>query len=225
MAFEDLRDRVREQLTTLSARVQESPAWNELMERYLDLNPTAQRAALAGVGALAALILFLLPYAFFSASQDNMTAFEEKKQMMRELFRVSRAANVLPPAPPPMTSDDLRGAVQGVLGSERPPLLPEQTLSIIDFDNSKAQGSALPKGLTQKGVMVNLSRLNVDQIARISGRLQTLRPTAKITGLKVQATSQDPHYFDVTFRVVAFSLPQSAPPPARPGGKPSPSKP
>lgn len=219
MAFEDLKDQLRDQITSLKVRIQESSAWNELMDRYLDLNPPAQKAVLALTGAVFALVLFSIPYYFFSSSQDSVAYFEEKKQMIRDLYRVSRAVNALPPAPPPMSTEELRSAVQGILSSERPSLLPDQIVSITEFDNSKGQGATLPKSLAQKGVAVNLSRLNVDQIARIGGRLQGLRPTIKMTGLRVQATAQDPHYFDVTYRLVAFGVPSAAEPPApsRPG--------
>lgn len=211
MAFEDLKDQLRDQFTTLKVKIQESPAWNELMDRYLDLNPPAQKAVLAFVGAFFALILFSIPYYFFSSSQESVDYFEEKKQMMRDLYRVSRAVNALPPAPQPMSADELKNAVQGILSSERPALLPDQIVSITEFDNSKAQGATLPRSLAQRGVAVNLSRLNVDQIARIGGRLQGMRPTIKMTGLRIQASTQDPHYFDVTYKLVAFGVPSAEP--------------
>lgn len=218
MAFEDLKEQAREQLTTLVARIQESSAWNEIVERYLDLNPPVQKAVLALSGALAALILFMLPYMFFSSSQDNMSYFEDKKQTMRELYQVSRAVNVLPPAPPPMTLEDLRNSVQSILNTERPPLLPEQIVSVVDYDNTKTAGATLPRSLSQQGVAVNLSRLNVDQITRLSGRLQSMRSTLKVTGIKIQASAQDPHYFDVSYRLVAFGIPAApAATPAPPG--------
>ncbi len=219
MAFEDLKDQLRDQLTSLKVKIQESSAWNELMDRYLDLNPPVQKAVLALTGGIFALVLFSIPYYFFSSSQESVAYFEEKKQMMRDLYRLSRRVNALPPAPAPMSADELRSAVQGILNSERPSLLSEQIVSITEFDNTRAQGATLPRSLEQKGVAVNLSRLNVDQIARIGGRLQGIRPTIKMTGLKIEASAQDPHYFDVTYKLVAFGVPsaQESSAPNRPG--------
>lgn len=223
MALEDIKEQLREQLQTLAARVQESPAWQEAMERYQSLTPTAQKGVLGGIGALAALILFLIPYLFFAASQSTLAEFEEKKQLIRELYRYSHAATTMGPAPMPVSAGELRNAIQGVLASQSPPLLPEQTLGINDFDNSKAKSAALPMGLTQSGVAVSLSRLNLDQVVKVGAALQDLRPTAKVIGVKVQATAADPHYFDVTYKLVAFNLPVE--PVAAPAGKPGAAKP
>jgi hypothetical protein len=205
------------------ARVEESAAWSQLMERYQGLTPNVQKLSLAGAGALGALLLFMFPWIFFSSSQTSLMEFEDKKQLIRDLYRYSHAASTLPMAPIPVSAGDLHNAIQSVLGNQSPSLLPEQTVAITDFDNSKAKSAALAQGLTQNGVMVSLSRLNVDQLVKIGSQLQDLRPTVKMVGLKVQATAADPHYFDVTFKMVAFSLPPADLP--KPGAKGSPTKP
>lgn len=217
MALEDVKERLKEQALATLQRVRESSAWIQFMEKYQDLGPGAQKAVLAGGSFVLALILFLLPWTFFSSSQNTMGDFEAKKQLMRELFHVSRAASALPMTPQAMTPGDLRSAVQNVLSTERPLLLPEQTLSVTDFDNVTAGSSALPKGLTQKGVIVNLSRLNLDQVVKIGTRLQALRSTAKMVATKIQSTAADPHYFDATFKIVAFNLPAEPAPKTAPG--------
>ncbi len=207
MALDDIKDRLREQVQTTIARIEESAAWAQLMERYQGLTPNAQKLSLAGVGAAAAFVLFMFPWIFFSGSQTSLTEFEDKKQLIRDLFRYSHAASTMPMAPLPVSAGDLHNAIQGVLSNQSPSLLPEQTVAITDFDNSKAKSAGLPQGLTQNGVMVSLSRLNLDQLVKIGSQLQDLRPTVKMVGLKVQATPADPHYFDVTFKMVAFNLP------------------
>ena len=223
MALDEIKERVREQVQSLAARIQESAAWAQLMERYQSLTPNAQKLSLAGAGAASALLLFMLPWIFFSSSQTSMTEFEDKKQLIRDVYRYSQAASSLPIAPMPVSAGDLHNAIQGVIANQSPSLLPEQTVAITDFDNSKAKSAALPQGLTQNGVMVSLSRLNVDQVVKIGGQLQDLRPTVKMVGLKVQATTADSHYFDVTFKMVAFNLPPVDLP--KPGAKGSPTKP
>ena len=222
MAFDDTKDRLRERLMAVGGRIQESSLWNELMERYLDLNPALQKVVLTLVGFLAGVVILLLPWSFFSSSQDSMLSFEDKKQTIRDAYRVSRAVNQLPSHPPTLSQAELKNAIQGALASEKPILLPEQTVGLNEYENDKAVSTALPKGLTQKGIAVSLSRLNVVQIAKIGGRLQSLRPTAKVTGVKIEATAQDPHYFDVTYKVVVFNVPQ---PLAGKDTKPSGSKP
>lgn len=225
MASDDLKDKFVEQLKAVGARIEESAAWNQLMERYQGLSQTAQRASLAAVGVIFALLFFLLPWSFFSSSQDHVAEFEDKKKMIRDMFRYSHLASSIPRGPEPVSQAQLRSLVQGTLGSVRPTLLPEQTQGIEDFDNQMVAGKsdALPKALTQKGIVIKLSRLNLDQVITIGTKFKEIRPTVKIVGLKVQANQPDPHYFDVSYKLVAFDLPAEPAPkttPGKPGLKP-----
>jgi hypothetical protein len=226
MALDDIKDRIQEQAVAFYGRLQESSAWNRLTEKYQDLSPNGQKGALAGVGALAALILFMIPYTFYSSSQSELKEFEDKKATIRDLYQTSRAANALPPSPGQIGISDLKSLVQNVLDTEHPVLLPEQKLSVIDLDTSKIPD--LPKSLTRAGVLVNLGQLNLDQVVNIGSHLQALRPTVKLTSLNVRANVKDPHYFDVTLKLVALSLPAEAvakPAPGKFGAKPSFNKP
>ncbi len=189
----------------VAARIQETPAWNRAVEKYQDLGPNAQKATLAGASLLAVLILFLIPWAFFSSSMDSLTDFENKKTEIRSLYRVSRAASALPPSQPPITSAELRSKVQSLLDSERPSLVPEQRLSTLDFEAAKTPD--LPVGLDKIGLMVSLGKLNLNQIVTISSHLDQLHPAVKMTGMKISASMPDPHYFDVTYKLVASNLP------------------
>ena len=225
MAASDVKDRIRESFAAGLTRIQESPAWHQLMERYQGLSQTGQRIALAVTGVLLALLMFLLPWTFFSSSQDRVADFEDKKKMIRDMFRYSHEASTLPRAPEALGPARLRSIVQTALSGVRPTLLPEQTAAIEDIDNAAAKSEALPKALTQKGVVVPLTRLNLDQVVTIGTKLKELVPTVKLVGLRVQANQPDPHYFDASFKLVAFELPAEAPPkgaPGKPGVKPPP---
>jgi hypothetical protein len=228
VALDDLNDRVKEQLASIAGRVRESTLWNQLVEKFQDMSPNAQKITLGGGAFLLALFLMAIPWTFYSSSQDEIQTFEEKKSTLRDLYRVWRTSAAIPPSTQTFSAAELRGAVSGVLASIQPRLLPEQTVSINDFDNSSSVSSAIPKGLTQQGVIVNLNDLNLDQVVKVGASLQTLRTTAKVTGVRIQA--QPPpnnHYFSVTFKIVAFNLPPEATSktPGKPGAKPSLPKP
>lgn len=221
MAAADIKERLQEQLVALGGKIAESQAWQKLMERYQSLSPTGQKLSLSGVGALLALLLFLLPWSFFSGSQDSVAEFEDKKRLIRDMFRYSHLASSLPRSPEPVSQAQLRSLIQGILLGTRPALLPEQNLGMDDFDNFIGGGGksdSLPKSLTQKGVLVKLSRLNLEQIISIGTKLKDIRPTVKLVGMKIQANQPDPHYFDVGFKLVAFDLP------GEPAGKTAPGK-
>ena len=205
MNLDDLKERFREQYQAISSRVQESTAWNQMVEKYQDLSPQAQKAAIALVSLVFALIILSVPYSFYSSSQDEVDQFEDKKQLMRDLFHVSRKVNSLPVAPPTMSTPELQASVQNELSVAH--LQPDQILSVSEFDNTPHASPTLPKGLTQKGVIANLHKLNLSQMVDLGSHLQSIRPTVKLVGVEVTANRDDAHYFDVVYKLVTFALP------------------
>ena len=222
MALEDLKDKVRDTVQTLASQIQESDAFIQLKEKFQDRSPRAQKMILWGGGAGAALVLLLIPWVFFfSSSMTVMGEFEDKKQLMRELFRVSRVASTLPPLPPAVTQGDLRNIITGELQMVNPPVK-DQVGPMTDFDNTgRVTGTPFSKEIEQRGVAVTLTKLNLQQVVDIGRRLQAVRPTTKMLGIEIKATDKDPHYFDVTYRIAALSLPPepAAGGPAKPGAK------
>ena len=209
MSVDDIKERFREQFQAVTARVQESTPWNQLVEKYQDLSPQAQKAAVAVVSLIFVLLILSIPYSFYSSSQDEVDQFEDKKQLMRDLFQVSRKANSLPMAPPTMSSQELQASVQNEIAQAH--LQPDQVVSVQEFDNAGPRASStLPKGLTQKGVIASLHKLNLQQTVDIGGHLQGMRPTVKLVGIEVTANRDDAHYFDVAYRLVTFALPVDA---------------
>ena len=136
MNFDDIKDRLRELFQTVSGRVRESPAFVQLMEKYADLNPKAQKAALIGVGATFALLMLILPSCVFMSAGTSLDDFESKKQLMRDLYRINREASALPPPPMSMSAGDLRNRIQNEIGMAG--LQPDQLGAVSDFDNERA---------------------------------------------------------------------------------------
>lgn len=228
MNWDEIKERLQEQFNALAAKIQENQAAQKLIERYQDLSPELQKAVLFGLGSLVALILFLFPWMFYSGSITQLDEFEEKKQVIRDAFHYGRMAAILPPAPPATSTIELQDSINTLLKGQQPQLLPDQIVSITPFDNFAAKSPALPINLLQSGLAISLSRLNLKQIVDIATQIQELRSTAKMVGLKVKATEENPHYFDVTIKMVLFNLPEdpSAKLPAKPPGfKPPPPPP
>lgn len=213
MNFEDLKEQLREQFSTLWNRIQESSAWIQLSEKFNDLTPGAQKALLASASALLALMLLAFPWMFYSSSQTLVTEFEDNRRMIRELYRVSRATKTMPS--PPAAPGDLQNLVNGHLRSPELGLQPEQIRSVSPLDAQSVPG--IPKALEKDGLTVSLGKLNLRQVVDVGHGLQTLHPSLKMTGLTVKASPEDHHYFDVEYQIVAVSLPPEPAPKAPPG--------
>jgi len=228
MNFDDLKDQLREAFQNFMAKVQESTAWIQLEEKFQNLSPNAQKGVLAGAGSFVALILLAIPWSYYSSSQEFLAEYDEKKQLIRELFRVSRASSILQNAPPAVSVPQLQSDIQNRLSAAQ--LQPDQIRGVTEFDNAGPQASpSIPKNVIQKGVQVSLAKLNLRQLVDLGFQMQSVHPNAKMVSLEVSASHEDPHYFDVVYRIIGFSLPaepQKGPPPggARGGAKPPPPK-
>ena len=61
--------------------------------------------------------------------------------------------------------------------------------------------------------------MNLRQIVEISHRLQTLSPGIKLIGFDIHENANTSHYFDVIFKIVAFSTPEPTTPSTGKGDK------
>ncbi len=222
MAFENLREQLKEQWGDLSAKIQESPAFNSLREKFEEQTPTVQRAILAGSTALVALFLLSFPYGYWSASSDYMTQFEENRQMIQGLLRASRSAKTPSPLPPPIEADSLRGRVEAILRTNR--LLPEQIGEMQAMPHPPVKG--IPATVIQNGLAVQIKKVNLTQIIALGNQLQNMGSGTKLMGLDIVQSAGQTHYYDIIVKVVNFGLPQIADSgpdtePAKGGKKPS----
>ncbi len=219
MAFENLKDQLKEQWGELSGKIQESTAYNNLRERYESLTPTAQRGILIGASVLAVLCLLYFPYGYYSASQDTMAQFEENRALIKGLLRASRSAKTPSPLPPPMDNGSLRGRVDAVMRTNR--LLPEQIGEMSDIPAGAMKD--IPASVIQTGVAVQIKKINVKQMTALSAQFQNMGSGTKLMGLDIVQSTGQTHYYDMIVKIVNFGLPQVADSgpeePAAKGGK------
>jgi hypothetical protein len=215
MNLDDIKDQLKERIHAVMARAQESSAWMQAQERFDSLSANAQKAIIAGAAVLAAFAILAFPWMYYSASKEAVAEFQEKKQLIRELFRVSRASAMLQNAPPSISSMDLESKARAQLGLAQLPS--EQIRSIVEYDNAPKSGALIPKNVVQKGIQVVLTKLNLRQLVDIGHQMQTLHPSTRMVSMEVTANRDDTHYFDVIYRIVSFSIPMEAQPVEAPG--------
>ncbi len=210
MALEDIRDSLQEQLKAIAARVRETDGWLKLNEKYQGLSPVGQKVSIAGAALVAFLILMAVPWTFYSSSRSSVDDFESKRGLIRELFHVNREASSLPLAPAPVATTELQNNARNSLTTAR--LQPDQIISVTDSPSTLAN---VPKTIDQAGIQVVLAKLNLKQVVDIGHELQNLQGpsgTARMTGLEIKANVADSRYYDVVYRVVAFSAKLDAAP-------------
>jgi hypothetical protein len=205
MALEDIGDRLKDQLIALWGRVQESTLYNNFKEQY-DTWPTiAQKAVVFGASFLLAFMILSIPYSSIDSATTSIEEFTEYRSLLRDLLRVGRAVKEPSPLPAAIPAAELQSQVQAMLGEFG--LVPEQLGGVQPLLDRPA-GSLAATVIHQEGVALNLKKLNLMQVIDIGYRLQTISGGVKLTGLDMTANNDDNHYYDVSYRLVSFSLPQ-----------------
>lgn len=204
MAFDDLKDRLRESLQESLGQLQDSPVFNSLKERYETLTPAAQNGVVFAIIAFVALLFLSVPLTYFDSASTALSDFEQNREMIRELLKSEREAKSTPSVPPGPPLAQLTMMVQGIVQGRG--LVPEQIGTVTPLSPNPAKGLA-PDLLQQEGVLVGIKSLNVRQIIDFAFEFQRLHPAVKLTGMDVQVTEKNDHYFNVSYRLVSFAPP------------------
>lgn len=203
MAFEDLKDQLRDQFAELRSKIEESQIYNTLRERYETLSVTTQMWIKIGTALVVVSVLVYFPYIYFSDSFKNVEIYNDKRTLIRKLLRAgsSVAGSVENPPPTSQLIENIRSQLSGHS------LLPEQIGEINVLSPDALGGRFAPKEIEQEAIGVGLKKLNLKQVIEIGYRLQNNAPGVRLVGIEVRAGSPDPHYFDVLYKLARFSLP------------------
>ncbi len=206
MAFEGLQEQLKERWADISSRIQESPTFNNLREKFESQTPDKQRVIVAGAGLIIAMVLLMFPYAYYSASTENMTYFEENRELIQGLLRASRSAKTPSPLPAPIEEQAIKGRIEAVLNNAR--LLPEQIGDMQAIPGPAIAGPLVGAPVVQNGMAVQIKKINVKQIVELGARLQNMGNGLKLMGVDIVQSTAQTHYYDMIVRIVSFGLPQ-----------------
>lgn len=206
MAFEAQKEQLKEQWAELSAKIQESSAFNNLREKFESQTPNVQRGIIVGASILVVLFLLSFPYGYYSASEDYMTQFEENRGLIKGLLKASRSAKTPSPLPTPLDEGNLRGRVDAIMRSNR--LMPDQIGEIAAVPQGAVKD--VPSTVIQTGVAVQIKRLNLKQMVGLTTQFQNMGAGTKLIGLDIVQSAGQTHYYDMIVKIVNFGLPQIA---------------
>jgi hypothetical protein len=198
-----LNDNVKNSASQAFDRFRESSLYAKGQDRFENLSPAGQKLALIGLAASLIFLLLYVPFSNFTASHIELSQFEEKRSLIRELFKTYRDSssnqNVAVPPNPGM----LRTSIESVL--TRAELLPEQKMGVIP---GAAEGRLIPQNLVGEVVFVNLAKLNLKQIVDIGAGIAAISSSVKMKDISIRANAQDTRYFDVTYKLYTLNVPE-----------------
>jgi len=209
MNWDDLKDRFAEDLKKTLERLQENSLYIQIKDRYENLTPPMQKLSLVATGFVILFVLISTPMTYLSNSSDAVVEFEERRETIRELLKVSRESQDVPNIPVPPELNFIQSTAESQLQNAR--LLPEQIKSVQMLSESS---ELLPSNLISGGLMVSLAKLNLRQVIELGYQLQSISTSIKLKDLKMIATPNSSGYFDVEYKLFALNVPQQVELPA-----------
>lgn len=206
-AIEDLKDKVQTQLFILGDRIQESSIYIEIKDRYENLNSRMQTVVKLVVAVLVFLFLYSFIHSPLTTANENISSYQEKRELLRSLLKTSRASQDVPALPVAPGSDSIRFQLDSYF--RQIGLVESQISGIFPEINA---GALIPTSMSDSALKVQLSKLNLKQVTDISHRLTNIAPSVKLLDLSMIANLEDARYYDVTWKLVSLKVPAVPPP-------------
>lgn len=213
--LDDIKEQLKGVAQSLGQKIQESPAYVQWQDRYQTMSPSSQK--LVRMGAVLSFIFFLVfyPMSLFFTSQETIASFEEKRNLIRELFKTYRESSARPNISVPPSIESLKASINSILTTAD--LTPEQNSGVIE---GVVEGKLIPSALVNHMLEVRLAKLNIKQIVDIGASIVGISDSVKMKDMSISAHAADPRYFDVSFKLYALNVPEPTPePPPEPEPK------
>jgi hypothetical protein len=207
--LEELKDQLKSTLQSTWEKISESEAYTQLSDKYQSLSPSGQKVAQAVTALFIAGIIFYSPISQLQVSSELMTQFEDKRTLIRDLFKTYRdSTGGLQMSPAPQVAELISTINSSLQGAK---LVPEQ---IVAVDATQAEGRLIPASLQQGVVEVKLAKLNLRQVVDIGLQLANISSAVKVKDMLMQANAEMAGYFDVSYKLYALKVPEPLPEPA-----------
>ena len=213
MNFDDLKDRLKGDLLKTKERLEENSTYNALRDRFQSQTPIVQRMIVIGVSGVLALIILSLPYGHLDTSHENVSEFESKRSLIRDLLHVQKEINETPEIPQPPPIDSIKTRIEADLQAAQ--LLPPQMkgVNVLPAVNTKTIKAVQNEGIVE----VTLGQLNLRQVKDLGYDFQAISPSVKLKDLVVTASAGPAGYFDVIYRLLVLKVtPEELPPAEEP---------
>lgn len=210
-AIEDLKDKLQTQLLILGDRIQESSIYIEIKDRYENLNSRMQVVVKIVVSLMVFLFLYSFIHSPLTTANENITSYQEKRELLRTLLKTSRASQDVPALPVAPAIDSIRFQLDSYF--RQIGLVDSQISGIFPEVNG---GLLIPTNMSESALKVQLSKLNLKQVTDISHRLTNIAPSVKLLDLSMIANIEDARYYDVTWKLVSLKIPVVPPPTIEP---------
>lgn len=208
MTLADLKEQIVDTFKSRWAQFQESSIYIRFKERFDDLSPSLQKVVIISSGVFLVLFLLMMPWGWMQSSNDFIESYESKRNLIRNLFQLKRDLAQAPQIPSSVPVANLKGQVQTAM--QNVGLTQDQIKAVEEVTlSSDSTSDLVPRSVTQAGIQLTISKINIEQFIDLSYRLQKINPSAKLLSVDMKSNDDDNHYYDVIYQLVGFSVPEA----------------
>lgn len=204
MALEELRERFSQQLKDLGGKIQDSPAFQSMKEKFDDLPANQQKIVVILLAVVISFFLFSFPYENWSASSESVTEFEDRRELIRDLLKVTKETSEIPSFVPAPELGQIKTDIEMRLQQFQ---LVNEQLAGVNVE-MPTNSSLIPTSRQEGGIKVMLKKLNLRQVVDITAQLQAMEPAIKLKNLSLDSNLQDARYLDAVLEFVVIKIPQ-----------------
>jgi hypothetical protein len=175
----------------------ESPWVISLREKFDELPPIGQKALLYGTGIILSLLILSWPLSDVMTSWDLSSQFEERRQTLKDLYKVQQEiaqAPLVPVPAPPIGSKPMMDQKLMAVGIKA-----EQIRTVTETPPTMQFGAEM------RGVSYTIERITIRQAIDVAYELEHMDPSYKLQGFSVKAHPSDPHFFNTTISISNYA--------------------
>ena len=205
MSSDDIVEKINELIQRATEYLEEQPAYHTLVEKYQSLSQSSQKIVGPVSMSLVVLVFLYFPYGCYQDSQDEVHRFEEQRALTRQLLIAKQTMNHKTPMVQGPKGQNFIDLIES--RSQKFDLLPEQIGKLKKIEVKSLGAQLISKTAKQTAVSASYLALNLRQIIDIGYKLQSINPGLKMAGLQVAMSTEHNKYFDVTYELVSYFLP------------------
>ena len=204
--MESLKEYLVERFKTYRNQLENSEFYINLKQRYEGLSPTVQKSIRYGFIFCLLYSIYSIPSSYTSSAREKLSFFKENRELTRQMIHASRTSSETQSISSTMTMDQLKSKVNTRIDYEQ--LLTEQTKDPRPI-RKKVPKSILPAGnVKQFGLKAQVQKLTLKQWILLGEGLDSIE-NSRLFNLSLQADSKDPHYFNMEYEMISFSIPET----------------
>lgn len=203
MTLDALKERFLQELAETRSRLEERQAYQQLKEKWDLFNPNQKKITVTLIALFIFTLVTLPVYNSYIESDDLITEFENKKELIRTLMLTQKDLSEMSTPTNLVNPEIIKSRIQNEVLQDG--LLPEQTSAIENFTDY--QGSKFfPEKIIQSGFQLKLNQITIKQLVQIATRIEGLSEQLKIRDLIVQSDSENKGYLNATVKVLILKL-------------------